>query len=1577
MLLVFLVNLTPVQTFLARKAAAILSDKLKTRVEVKAVRIDFLNHVRVQGLYVEDTARDTLLYAGEASARITDWFLFRREAPVLRYVGLKDAYAHLYRTTRSDVWNYQFIVDAFDTGPQKKKTGKTELELDLEKIVLQQVRFHMDDAWGGSDYDIDVGSLLLDADELNIQKKLLAINVLEVSGLKFHMRDYEVAEGYVKRKKVRTIDLTPFNKELWVVKANKLSLENCRYIMDMASRPAYENEFDPMHMDVSDINILVENIAIDADTITGNLKNLSAKERCGFEIKKLTADVSVSPVASICNNLYLETNRSKIQRYYAMHYDRFPDFEEYVDKVRMSADFRNAIIDNRDIAFFAPMIHDYRATLLANGVVNGSVDSLVGKKLNITDGSSKLVGDLVMKGLPDIYNTFISFSNGEIFTTENAIFKYMPALRDFRTVDIAALDYVHFKGSYIGYLESFITQGTLSTALGAVTSNIHLKMPDMNPEKANYSGTLSSASLDVGKLFRQPGFGKMTFSLNIEGSTFDPKNASVKLDGDVEKLEFNGYTYTDINAAGILAQKKFDGKLLINDPNLALAFYGNADFSQPQLQIKATANLLSSSLKPLNFTKDSLTLAADFDLDYTGNNIDEFIGSAKLYNINLVREGHQVDIDSVYLRSDMQGQTKLLVLESNILRARVEGNYLLSRMPYSFQYYIAGYLPAYIETPTEYAPNQVLDFEVQTHEMDSLFAVILPGMQGFNHAAITGSLNTNTQQLTFNAHVPYGYVYGIHFDSAAVNAAGDFDRLTLDAHAKKLALGKDLVSASFEAHTTLGNDSLSFNIATESQDDYGTAKIAGKAYAYKDSLYLQLEPSEFFLNKYLWEIPAGNEFVFAKDYLRVTDFIMRSGDQQVAVNSANEYADQAATIAVKDFDLTMLGNLADIALYEPSGRLNGTISVRDIYRGMKLQSDLLATDVKFGQDTIGTVTVVGSYDAKNEVVTLDPKSGIRHNGSSLIAGGSISLDSTNNQLLNGYVQLEDADVNWIRPFVSDFLSRMSGKMNGRIKIGGSAAMPDVEGSIKLTDAATKIDVIGTYYRIPAATVTVDNDDIDFGRITVYDDYDNTATLTGGLRHERFRNIRFNNVMVTSPKFEVLNLSERDNTAFYGNLIANVSSLTFAGTIDDIRMNIRATPAEKSHIFIPVQSGTDINTYSYITFKQYGEEEIITKKKKNKFSFTLAGDMNPLAELTMVLDPATGDLINAKGYGNITLSLPANEDMKMYGNYEIDEGDYTFTFRKLFFVRNFKITEGSRIAFNGPLDNTNLNINGVYATKVRPADLLTPTEKSLIAGTPEGIESNSRQDINILLSMTGSLDEPKLNFKLDLDKRFEGSMVSAKLVQINQNYATLFDQVASLLLVGTFIPTEGLFAVNTNAAVSNNFGEILSSTFSSQLTNMVSKLLNDPSLAIELKYNNYSYNYTTADQAITSLNRNEVSLGIRKNFLKDRLVLEVGSAYDWGRPTATNSAAGNLNLAGDFRAQYLLTEDGRVRLNAFRTSAFDVFSSDNVYRAGLGISYRKSFNSLKDFFGKKERPKLPQVNDSLQNVSPTGNKTTAL
>ena len=216
--------------------------------------------------------------------------------------------------------------------------------------------------------------------------------------------------------------------------------------------------------------------------------------------------------------------------------------------------------------------------------------------------------------------------------------------------------------------------------------------------------------------------------------------------------------------------------------------------------------------------------------------------------------------------------------------------------------------------------------------------------------------------------------------------------------------------------------------------------------------------------------------------------------------------------------------------------------------------------------------------------------------------------------------------------------------------------------------------------------------------------------------------------------------------------------------------------------------------------------------------------------------------------------------------------------------------------------------------------------------------------------------------MDTDQQFDHEL------RVDAPHRELLDQVATLLLINTFISPQGMASGSSTVGTVavNNISDIISSSASTQLTNIVNKLLGNPNLTIDLKYKNYNLSDVGG-----GISRNEFTGKLSQNFLQDRLVVEVGGSYDWGRPSSGTATSNTFNLAGDFRLQWLLNEKGSLRLNLFRTSSYDVLSDKNLKRGGLGLSWRKSFDGLDDFFtnSNKKRRMIgpePYVPDSSNN-----------
>ena len=140
-LLVALLCVIPaVQNFVAREATEIISRKLGTRISIDRVDIGLFYRVSLDGFYVEDFQRDTLLYAGRLDARIKSLGLFGGGL-VFSRAELSDARFCLRETPDGEM-NIKQVVDKLSKKDKARAEGKFRLE--IERLETDGLDFCME-----------------------------------------------------------------------------------------------------------------------------------------------------------------------------------------------------------------------------------------------------------------------------------------------------------------------------------------------------------------------------------------------------------------------------------------------------------------------------------------------------------------------------------------------------------------------------------------------------------------------------------------------------------------------------------------------------------------------------------------------------------------------------------------------------------------------------------------------------------------------------------------------------------------------------------------------------------------------------------------------------------------------------------------------------------------------------------------------------------------------------------------------------------------------------------------------------------------------------------------------------------------------------------------------------------------------------------------------------------------------------------------------------------------------------------------------------------------------------------------
>ncbi|WP_435353831.1 translocation/assembly module TamB domain-containing protein [Emticicia sp. SJ17W-69] len=160
------------QDFLTKQVVSYLHTKLKTKIEIEKVRFHIPDWISLENVYVQDLQKDTLI-AGKKIYIDVDMLALLQNKVAINQVELQGIRVKINRTLPDTTFNFNFIVQAFDTPSKAKDTTTTPaapLEIGLKKIKLSNVNVSYKDAILGTDADANLRYLETEFDKFNFDK---------------------------------------------------------------------------------------------------------------------------------------------------------------------------------------------------------------------------------------------------------------------------------------------------------------------------------------------------------------------------------------------------------------------------------------------------------------------------------------------------------------------------------------------------------------------------------------------------------------------------------------------------------------------------------------------------------------------------------------------------------------------------------------------------------------------------------------------------------------------------------------------------------------------------------------------------------------------------------------------------------------------------------------------------------------------------------------------------------------------------------------------------------------------------------------------------------------------------------------------------------------------------------------------------------------------------------------------------------------------------------------------------------------------------------------------------------------
>ena len=1534
LLLYLFIQIPWVQNRLVQKATQSLSTSLGTEVTVGKVGFTLFNSIDLQEILIKDQQKDTLLYTHSLKLRIADIF-FSSSKPTIKYIGLEGAKIYLHRSTER--WNYQFLLDYLS-----KDTTQKNSSYDLKKIEIAQINFIQDDRWIGQSMQLKAANLIANFGAFND-------SLIQIDQLVANKPFYTIQNKKGLRKTIPSIKPNNTHKGLYfgnpntIIIAKQIKIAQGKlWIENDFAKPT--TEFDGFHIRLSELNAQIENASFIKDTIKANVQ-LSTKERSGLVIQQLKTQFKMTPSIMELNKLFIKTNKSILGPYYAMEYkDLNNDFKDYINKVTMKAHFVNAQIATDDIAFFAPAIKTLHQKLNASFKFKGTVANFETDGLSAQYNNSFVKGNYSMKGIPDMRNTQINFSEVFAKTNYQDLLQWIPSLDLIKDLQVNQLGNLLFKGKFNGTLYDFIADASIQSALGKATTEIRIQLP-LNAEPI-YEGKLNTQHFNIGKLLNIEDLGWVNFNGKISGSSFSIDKVKTNIEGAIDSIEYKKYIYTNINTNGLLQKKAFDGALKIKDPNINLISNVEIDFKNELPSFNAVGDLINANFKELHFSENPIQLTGVIDVNFKGNNIDNFSGAAKLFNGQLKGAISKINFDSLTLSSNIDKGNKFIRIASDDLQANIQGKFDLVHLPASIQYFIRSYLPTYIPAPKATPTNQQFDISIKTNYFEPYLRIFNPALSGFNNIQITGSLNTFNKTIVAKGNIPFAQwkVYSIR--KGIIDARGTKDSLFAQINASSINLTDSFSLIQPVIKTATSNDVSRIAIDASSKSALELVHLNGTINTFSDGLAIKWSPSYFVLNQKKWDIENGGQLSIRKNNTYAKNFKLSQGLQELIVNSGNN--NNSLQVSIKN---VILGDLTKVFFSYPNleGLTNGTVLLNDIYENFELSSQLNIDQFSFNNELIGLTKTKIGYNQKTGLVPFELNA--PNTGYNLMAKGSYNIKDSLNPL-DATLFLNHSNFAMVEQFIGGVLHELKGRATGQIHFGGRIENPYLLGSATLDKASFIVDYTKVPYFIDSAKIVFNEEGIDFGNIQLKDRLNRPIQFKGKILQQGFKHLVYDMEM-SSPKIELLNMEAIDNPYFYGKAVGK-AAMTIKGPEENIKMDIKADVNDSSHIYLPNTSSKETGKSEFIVFKKYGKAAI---KSADIPSFNLVVDLDVTAnnktQIDLIFDDLTGDVIKAVGNGKIKMRMGNIEPLTMRGKYNIESGKYDFNFQS-FIKKPFELIPeaGNFIEWTGDPLNADIHIDARYtAERVSLNELVGSSNFSNAVKTYRG-------NVYVIAALRNKLSSPEIKFSLAFP---QGNPISSDnefsqfISRLERDENEILKQVSFLIVFNAFAPVSFSNNNTSNAYTATSIGintisQLLAKEINKSITGFLTKVTGDKSLRFDVGSSVYnSGNLLDPTGGGIALNANKidrqrVNLKLGRSFLNDKIIVNFGGDLDFNIRNTTTIQNGNFQWLPDLNIEFILTRNRKLRAIIFNRNSLDINGSNmgRRNRQGISISYRKDF-----------------------------------
>ena len=1463
-----LLSIPAFTNYLKERVGRELSEMTGGTIEIRDIRIYPFNEAKVEGLKVTDPEGNQCLSIETVGAGIRLWKLITEGNIEISFGEIIGMDALIVQKEKDSPLNIQFLIDAFASKDNNKE--KKSFELALRNVVLRKSSATFERPWIG-------------------EKR---IGELDLSNIQINELAADIAFPKISDKGVE-VDL----RRLSFVMPGITSLEKL----------GLKGEFGETGMHVKDF------------------------------ILELPASRIFIP------DLNLELNEGE-------------KFIHAIKRKQHVLEIKDSYLTLTDFTFLSPVLKTFPEPLSLNINANGNVEKVTLNKFEF--GNPEVITLTMLgsvEGLEDIKNI-----KGDI----NGLNLHIPQLTFRRLTDslsglspeirhlIFNLGFFGLKGDFTASMPTTSLNGNMEMISDAFKITFEGEVEKGKNGVFKGNGELNLADFHLQHLIPKVPVGNLNANIVGEG-IYNPLNPEGMVSLVVEDFEYRGKRYDGFSINLSKEEELITGDLMIHNEiaDIESEFHGDITGEEKSLDLTMDIERLALSELIDMKTYDGYVIAGKIGIDGETAGINDIRGEARLsdFSFRSPENPRMLRLKELMVNGEVSDSIHSLNLKSDWVDMRAEGPYKLQEIPQQLYSLAESVFPAIIKPrqPHDTKFSSDMDFDIVVKKNNALpeffnlpFRLLVP-------VTLSGSIEGSTNSASLTLNVPYlqqGRDKLIYDTKLVANLYGDTGMLdallttTLPVKKGDLALNVNLFGQNNKVSTELhwlNTENSEFKGYLSLDTELGKNELTAKP-----EIFVEIKPSVLQMGTADWNLSPAY-LTYSDKFATVKGLKIWHDDQFVEIDgiASPEYAD-AVKVSLADIDVDYVFDMLQINYVTFGGTATGEISGRALFSTDPVAEteSFIIKDFTYNGCSLGTCLATSKWN--NEQKEIEISADISLAGKQIVKGaGGIWLGRDS---LCFDLEATKVPVDFVQPFMSVFSSHVGGYATGAVKLYGNFHDIDMTGKIFADSVAVKLDYTNTVYH-GSDTVFLKPGRIEIPHFVLYDKNGDSALLTGELTHRYFHDPSFTFRLSDARNFLCYDTSAELNPDWYGTLYGTGSALLHGvpGLVD---ISADMTVSGNSAFTFVLNDTQYARDYQFLTFSDRRKEEEKEKREQpmtvddfkdmlkkrmaeegslSKFVIDIRASVTPQALFTLVMDPAAGDKITARGRGAMQVRYESDDDeMMMYGKYEIEEGNYNFSLQDII-LRDFKIKEGSYISFNGNPLAADLDISATYRVNTNLTDL----DKSF--STDRDL-NRTNVPVDAVLSVTGNMQSPDITFDIELPTLTQD--VERKVKSIISTDDMMNRQIIYLLALNRFYTPEYMGSTGNGGELA----AVASSTISSQLSNILGQLTDKFSVSPSFRSDKGDFSDIEVDVALSS------------RLLNNRLLINGNFGY---RDRSNSSTT----FVGDFDVEYLLSKNGNLRLKAYNH-----FNDQNYYlrealtTQGLGVVYRKDFDDWFKFLKKKDK-----------------------